>query len=163
MSETTANNIEKSTFRALWRKLDHNQRRFAVAMLGSKTKKEAAESIEVKPNTVYNWNGDVDSVIEMMQEQRRDSILEILAEEGAKAAMVKIAGLDSEDEIRRQNAATEILDRILGKAAQPTNVSGAVTVKHEPSDFSTLTDDELDTYIAICRKLGVCTEREPEA
>jgi len=123
VTETTQD-TEKSTFRALWQKLDHNQRRFAVAMLDSKSKKEAAEAIDLKPNTVYGWNGDVDAVVEMMQEQQREAVLEILENEAVKAAMVKVAGLDSFDEIRRQDAATEILDRVLGKPTQRNEVSG---------------------------------------
>ena len=118
------NDIEKSTFSALWQQLDHNQRRFAVAMLDSKSKREAAESIKVKPNTVYGWDGVVDAVVEMLQEQQREAVMEILTNESVKAAMVKVAGLDSEEEIRRQDAATEILDRVLGKPTQRQEVSG---------------------------------------
>jgi len=139
VTETTQD-TEKSTFRALWQKLDHNQRRFAVAMLDSKSKKEAAEAIDLKPNTVYGWNGEVDAVVAMMQEQQREAVLEILENEAVKAAMVKVAGLDSLDEIRRQDAATEILDRVLGKPTQRNEVTGKdgepLTVKFIDSNLS---------------------------
>jgi len=128
MSETTATSpkdTEKSTFRELWQGLDHNQRRFAIAMLDSKSKKEAAEAIELRPNTVYGWNGEVDTVVEMMQAQVRDATLEILSAEGPRAAGVKVAGLDSDDERVRQASATEILDRVLGKPTQRQEVTGA--------------------------------------
>jgi hypothetical protein len=45
-------------FAEIWAGLGHNQRRFVIAMLESKTKREAAESIGVQPNTAYKWNGD---------------------------------------------------------------------------------------------------------
>lgn len=123
MAEITQS-IEKSTFSALWQQLDHNQRRFAVAMLDSKSKKEAAESIDIKPNTVYSWNGEVDAVVAYLQKRQREAVMEILTQEAVKAAMVKVAGLDSSDEIRRQDAATEILDRVLGRPTQRSEFSG---------------------------------------
>lgn len=132
--------VKKSTFSALWQQLDHNQRRYAVAMLDSKSKKEAAESIGIKPNTVYNWNDKVDIVIAFLQDQRRDAVMEILIQEAVKAAMVKVEGLSSFDEIRRQDAATEILDRILGRPTQRSEVSGPdggpLTVRFVDSNVS---------------------------
>ena len=119
---------EKSTseanFRRLWQQLTHNQRRFAVAMLDSPTKKDAAISCELEPNTVYKWNGAVDEVVEILLENAADSAFDILEGQVVKAAMVKVAGLDSTDEKMRQAGATEILDRVLGRATQKTEVSG---------------------------------------
>ena len=119
---------EKSTseanFGRLWQQLTHNQRRFAVAMLDSPTKKDAAISCRLEPNTVYKWNGVVDDVVEILLDRAADSAYEILEGQVVKAAMVKVAGLDSEDEKVRQAEASEILDRVLGKPTQKQEVSG---------------------------------------
>lgn len=119
---------EKSTsdtFQELWQRLDHNQQRFAVAMLTSATKKEAAESIGLQPNTIYKWNGDIDTAVEFMRNHATIAALGIVQANATKAAMVKAAGLDSADEKIRQDVATEILDRNLGKPKQRQEVTGA--------------------------------------
>ena len=120
-------NLEKSTseadFAQMWQGLSHNQQRFAVAMLDAVSKKEAAIAVGLEPNTVYGWNGDVDAVVAFMRGQACESALEILVNKVVKAAMVKIAALDSADEKTRQDVATEVLDRVLGRAKQ--------SVKHE--------------------------------
>lgn len=125
----TSQNLEKSTsetgFAELWQRMSHNQRRFAVAMLDATTKKEAALAIGLEPNTVYGWNGEVDQAVAYMQQQTRDAVLGIIEANAVKAAMVKAAGLDSQDEIRRQDAASELLDRYLGRPFQRTELTGA--------------------------------------
>lgn len=120
---------EKSTseevFAELWQKLDHNQQRFAVAMLTSASKKDAAGRVGIQPNTVYKWNGDVDDVVEFMRNHAAAAALGIVQANATKAAMVKAAGLDSDDEKIRQDAASEILDRNLGKPTQRRELTGA--------------------------------------
>ena len=126
MSEQT--DIEKSTseqFKALWIQLNHNQQRFAIAMIGSATKKEAAESVGIKPNTTYGWNGIVDEVVSIMRTYSADTALAILENEVPKAAMIKALGLDSDNERIRQDSASEILDRNLGKPTQRQELTGA--------------------------------------
>jgi hypothetical protein len=108
----------------MWQRLTHNQQRFAIAMLDSPSKKDAALAIQVEPDTVYRWNGEIDDVIAYMRTQAKDAAIAILVDKVTKAAMVKIAGLDSDDEIRRQDAASEILDRILGRPTQRQEHSG---------------------------------------
>ena len=118
---------EKSTsdvnFRRLWQQLTHNQRRFAVAMLDSPTKKDAAIACQLEPNTVYKWNGVVDEVVEILLDRAADSAYDILEGQVVKAAMVKVSGLDSADEKVRQAESTEILDRVLGRARQSVDVT----------------------------------------
>ena len=119
---------EKSTsdtnFRRLWQQLTHNQRRFAVAMLDSPSKKEAALACELEPNTVYKWNGVVDEVVEILLERAADSAYDILEGNVVKASMVKVAGLDSTEEKVRQDVASEVLDRVMGKPTQRQEISG---------------------------------------
>ncbi len=119
---------EKSTsdeFQQLWQVLTHNQQRFAVAMLGCATKKEGAALVGLEPNTVYGWNGAVDAAIEFMRNHAALAALGIVRANATKAAMVKAAGLDSSDEKIRQDVATEILDRNLGKPTQRQEHTGA--------------------------------------
>ncbi len=119
---------EKSTsdtFQELWQRLDHNQQRFAVAMLTSATKKDAAQAIGLEPNTVYKWNGTIDLVVDFMRNHAAEAALGIVQANATKAAMVKAAGLDSNDEKIRQDVATELLDRNLGRATQRQEITGA--------------------------------------
>ena len=144
----TENSISEADFRELWQALTHNQQRFAVAMLHAPTKKEAADAIGLQQDTVYRWNGAIDTVIAYMRAQAKNAAIEILANYVAKAAMVKAEGLDCADEIRRQEAATEILDRIVGKPTQRSEISGpdgsAIPVKGyvqvSPDDWPDGTD-----------------------
>lgn len=114
----------EANFRRLWQQLTHNQRRFAVAMLDSPTKKDAAIACDLEPNTVYKWNGVVDEVVEILLERAADSAYDILDGNVVRAAMVKVAGLDSTEEKVRQDVASEVLDRVMGKPTQRQEISG---------------------------------------
>ena len=125
--ETPREIIEKSTSELLsevWDSLTRNQRRFAVAMQEHPTKKDAALSIGLEPNTVYGWNGRVDEAIELLSKDVSSAAYSILESYGTKAAMIKVGGLDSDAEKTRQDVATELLDRIMGKPTQKQEVTG---------------------------------------
>ena len=104
-------------------KLSKDQLRFIVALQDYPSKKEAAEAIGLKPNTVYNWNGDIDEAIQLMAQERLEGAKAIRKNALIKAIMVKIAGLDSGDEALRQKVATEIIEWELGKALQRQDVT----------------------------------------
>ena len=118
----TAENSISERLSGIWGNLTHNQRRFVVAMQEFPTKKAAAESIDLEPDTVYRWPEDVDEAIVLMSRDVREAATGVLAAALAKAAMTKVAGLDSGDERTRQQVAAEILDRMLGKATQRSEV-----------------------------------------
>ena len=122
--ETIPEKSTSSEFSLLWQTLTESQQRFAVAMLQSQSKKEAAEAIGLEPNTVYKWNGNVSRAVEIMKDDLIVATLGIIQANATKAAMVKAAGLDSQDERVRQGVATEILDRNLGKPTQRQEVTG---------------------------------------
>lgn len=109
----------------LWPKLSRNQRRFVVAMQESATKKEAAEVIGLEPDTVYRWPDVVDEAVKRLSDDVEAAVWDILHSSAAKAAMVKIAGLDDDDSKLRQAVASEIIDRILGKPTQRQEITGA--------------------------------------
>jgi hypothetical protein len=125
----TAINLENPTFNdefaTIWRSLNHNQRRFVVQMAESPTKKDAAMAINIDAHTVYNWPKSVDRAVELYHDHIRDAASGIIADSVARAALVKIAGLDSDDERIRQMSSTEILDRYFGKPTQRQEVAGA--------------------------------------
>lgn len=115
---------EVNTFAELWAKLTPTQKRFAVAMQEHPTKKDAAEAIGISPQTAYNFNGDVDAIIDFMVNNIALATLGIIQANATKAAQVKVEGLDSKDEKVKQAAATEILDRQLGKPTQRSEITG---------------------------------------
>ena len=120
-------NLEKSTseaFREIWGQLSKNQKRFVLIAANYKTKAEAARAIDLQPSTVYGWPSIVDEAIGLLQTDIAGAAVGVLATEVARAAMVKVDALDSVDERIRQDAASEILDRVLGKPTQRQELSG---------------------------------------
>jgi len=122
----TENSISEgdSEFSRLWRQLSHNQRRFVVAMRECSTKAEGAKAIELEPDTVYRWPDIVDDAIDLMDLHVKDAAVQVLADAVAKAALIKVSGLDSGDETLRQATASEVMDRVLGRAQQRHEVAG---------------------------------------
>ena len=123
-SEITAESISEQ-LSELWNELTRNQRRFAVAMQEHPTKKDAAISIGLEPDTVYRWNGIVDDVVELLSNDVAAAAYSILESYGTKAAMIKVGGLDSDTEKVRQDSSSEILDRIMGRPTQRNELTGA--------------------------------------
>jgi len=127
MSENPSKTREQSTserFSELWQALSHNQRRFAVAMLECNTKAEGACAIGLKPNTVYGWGNTVDEIIDLLIGDAKETAVGILTGALHKAVMVKVAGMDDDEPRVRQDAASEIIDRVLGRASQSLALTG---------------------------------------
>jgi hypothetical protein len=139
ITDADGTNNTDGGFAALWAKLTPIQRRFAVAMLEHPSKKEAAAAVGISPSTTYNWNSDVNDAIDYMTDNMALSVLGILAAAATKAAMVKANGLDSLDERVRQSVATEIIERHIGKVANPISLS--------VNDLRNLSDDELQRIV----------------
>ena len=116
--------VDNHKFNTIWRKLSRNQRRFVVHMPEYGSKKDCAVALGLKPPTVYGWPEYVDEAVEIYQDHVVDAATNILSESIAKAALIKMGGLDSEDERIQQMSATEILDRYFGKAKQRTEHTG---------------------------------------
>lgn len=116
---------ELERFEHMWNRLTPTQRRFVVAMQEHPTKKDAAESIEISPQTAYNWPGVVDEVVSFVANDVALAMLGIIRANATKAAAVKAKGLDSIDERIAQGAATEIIDRVGGRPTQRQEITGA--------------------------------------
>ena len=124
MVEENGGNEQNHTFPYVWARLTDSQRRFAVAMLDHKTKKDAAEFVGLNPHSVYAWGPDVDEAIDIMRRDAAAAAVDMLAGAVVKATMIKLAGLDSDDERLRQSVASEIQDRIMGKPKQSIENTG---------------------------------------
>jgi hypothetical protein len=141
--------IEKSTSERLLEilpQLSKDQLRFAIACQDYPTKKEAAESIGMKPNTTYGWPDIVDEASRLLAVESTSAALAIRRRNLVKAMAVKANGLDSDDEKIRQNAATELIEWELGKAVQKNEMTGkgggavVLTVVYQDKEKSN--DDE---------------------
>lgn len=143
--------LEKSTFQAIWEQLNRNQRRFVVAMLDQPTKKAGAEAVGIQENTVYRWPPIVDQAIELLLDDARNGAVSILVAAAAQAAITKVGGLESDDEAMQQEVASEILDRVIGKAHQTLDVtSGGASF----ADYRLKTEEELRAIVAGQRPTG---------
>lgn len=121
----TEENLKKSTSEQLSEllpQLSKDQLRYVVASLDYPSKKEAAEAVGIKPNTVYGWPPIVEQVVQMMALEATDSALAIRRRNLVKAMMVKVGALDSDDESIRQKAATELIEWEMGRAQQNLDV-----------------------------------------
>lgn len=117
-------------------KLSKDQLRYIVALQEFPTKKEAAESIDIQPDTVYRWPATVDLAAKLIAMDITESARVMRKKSVAKAMAVKLAGLDSEDESIRQKSATEIIEWELGKAMQGLDLTSGgekiiVTIKSD--------------------------------
>lgn len=110
----------------IFSKLTKDQLRFVVAMQEFPTKKEAAESIGIEPDTVYRYPKEVDEACKLMALNVVESAKTLRVRALAKAVAVKLSGLDSDDEKVRQAAASEIIEWELGKAKMPVEHSGEI-------------------------------------
>jgi len=123
--------------------LSLEQIRFITARQECATDKEAAEAIGIKPDTVYQWKHKGIPIEEACQLMAYDGLitaLHIRKRNLVKAMMVKVAGLDLDDDSLRQRVATEIIEWETGKANQPIEHKGELTVKGysivSPDDWS---------------------------
>jgi len=126
---TTTEREQKASFELdqVLAQLTPDQIRFVVARQEHNTDKDAAEAISIRPNLVSRWKHlgvPIDEAVKAMALDGLVTALHVRKRSLAKAMLVKVAGLDSEDERMRQNVATEVIEWELGKATQPTKLGG---------------------------------------
>jgi len=128
-----------SQFQSICDQLTIDQLRFVTARMNVSTDKEAAAAIGVSPDIVSYWKKQgypIDEAVKLLIHDGLVLSRTILRRSVAEAAAVKRAGLYSDDEKVRQSAATEVLDRELGKAMQPQAVTHDIQ-----------SDGRLETYL----------------
>lgn len=114
--------------------LSHLQLKYLSARVKTRTKKEAANLVNIPHNTVYGWGDTVDQVYDLMMIDSVNRALTELDRWVIAALQVKVEGLTFEGKNRaatesekiRQSAATEILDRVLGKP-----IARSIKVNHK--------------------------------
>lgn len=132
---------------AVLKELTSEQIRFVITRQEYSSDKDAAEAMGLKPNTVYHWPDTVRDAVKLMAADGLIVAQHIRRRNLAKAMMVKVAGLDSKDERIRQNAATEIIEWEMGKAAQVADI-----IIHDEPNFDSWDETELDTFIRLVSK-----------
>ena len=107
---------------------------------------EARRRCGLPTSTFYTWPEERrQQLLEIAQEYKRDAVaraLQILEDSVAEAARVKTKGLKSRKEHIAQAAADSVLDRIMGKATQRQEITGAGGGPIETKDVSDLSDAE---------------------
>lgn len=105
--------------------------RLNYVMARSKVNSDAAayRDAGIPKASFYKWEqAERDSLNDLAMRIKRETAFQaimILQEAAEKAAQVKVDGLDARDPRIKQAAATEILDRIVGKPTQRQEVTGA--------------------------------------
>ena len=103
---------------------------------------EAFRAMGISPSTFYGWDKERrEYLAETAQRLKRaNAVRATMVLQGAveKAAQVKVSGLESRKDNVKQGAATEILDRMLGKPTQRQEVdnkhSGEIEHNHKVDD-----------------------------
>ena len=122
MAATIPNRLEE-----IKAQLSPDQLAFLAERVLCRTDKEAARNLGFGYSTVLSWpekriiNEAVDLILTDSLEVARD----LLKRNLIRAAKVKAAGLDSKRVSVSQAAATEILDRFMGKPVQQNNINMA--------------------------------------
>lgn len=121
MSESQENpeNSTSEQLSAILASLTVDQIKYVIARQDTATDKEAAEAVGVKPNTVYKWPPEVDAAVRLLAVSSVEGARALMQRSLLKAVQMKIGALDSDSESVQQKAATEIIEWIMGRAAQP--------------------------------------------
>lgn len=138
---------------------------FVLARAQSDTTTEALTKIGKSSAWYYSFPQDertqLEALAEKLHQERALKAYYILEEATEDAANVKVAGLKSRDERTKQQAASEILDRVLGKAFQPVTGKDGGPIQHEDTG---LTDDErADRITALLERARTRRDRQADS
>jgi hypothetical protein len=118
---------ENSQLADILRTLSPEQLDYVRERINHKTDSETARVLKMRRQTISEWGEEVQTAVNLI---KQDGI--ILAKERMRRAIndavdVKLKGLESRNEYIRQSTSSEIIERNLGKAAQPlTGADGGV-------------------------------------
>lgn len=115
---------ETETLDEILRTLTVEQLRFVVARQNCNSDAEAAKTIGISKGTVSRWPDNVEKAVRLMLLDGVHVAQELLRRALNDAVQVKIDGLQSRHENIKQAAATEIIDRMMGKPTQRQEVTG---------------------------------------
>lgn len=110
--------------------LTAEQIRFVSARLNTKNDREAAQAIGLASSTVYNWSKTeketINAVRKLILEHAALTALAYFKRYALEAAILKVQAMLGDKNAHDkfiQDAATEVLDRVLGKPRQMVEVS----------------------------------------
>lgn len=133
------------------------QIKWVYARLVCKTDKEAAKQAGVHHVTVSQWPNKLglNRAVSLLLRSPIEAALRILEDAAIEAAIIKTSGLKSKKEGIKQAAATEILDRNMGRPKQRQEFTGAEGGPIEIEDVS--------AREKLLGRLGSIAAREAEA
>lgn len=107
--------------------LQDKQLAYVISRAKSVSTAEALRNAGLGKNVYYKWPEEEREQLEeisfRLQREQAVQALLILQDATKKAAEVKVEGLKSRDEKIKQNVATEILDRTVGKASDKIDIT----------------------------------------
>jgi transposase-like protein len=131
--------IEKKgwSIETLWPSLTATQKRYVTVAHRYETVADAAREIGVVPQTVYNWGPRVKAAVALFGDQVAQVALMELEDVLVEAAQVKVQEIRSPGSTKKlqQDAASEVLDRVLGRPLQSSQVAFKGEVEHTSPTF----------------------------
>jgi hypothetical protein len=134
---SNTNQYEDSEFTQMLAQLSDVQLKYVDAMLRCPNKKQAAQEIGVRPNTVYKWPAYVDEVVHLIRSNRLQAIKAMREQSAFKAMRVKLEGLDSSNPWIRQRVASEILAADLDAPASARSTARARNTSQDQLPLTT--------------------------
>ncbi len=121
--------------------LQDKQLAYVLSRAKSVSTAEALRNAGLGKNVYYKWTEEerahLEEVAYRLQREQAVQAMLVLQDAVKQAAEVKVSGLKSRDERVKQNVATEILDRTVGKATDKLDVTtsgNTITVKIKDID-----------------------------
>lgn len=115
----------------LLRQLSSSQLRFVSRRVWTDTDADAARELNISPSTVKAWKQNGAPIDESVRLMKHDGVImaaEMMRRALADAVEVKIGGLCDRSSSIRQAAATELIDRNMGKPTQRQEVIGRIVL-----------------------------------
>lgn len=113
------------TFEEVFNELSHKCRMYVLEKLANPAEKKVdiCERLGLHPEYIYNKKKVIDQAIDLAAGKVAEVALVVLSEHLMSAVLVKIGGLDVDDDRLRQKVATEIIEWRLGKARQAMDIT----------------------------------------
>lgn len=141
----TRNTPEMDDLRTILNDLEDRRLDYVQARSKSNSDAEAYREAGISKTIFYSWPAEErEKLNAIAQRMKRETVARAwmaIQDAAADAARVKVEGLRSRDERIRQSAATDILDRNMGKPKQAVDVtSNGETIKA----YTIITPDDWD-------------------
>jgi hypothetical protein len=131
------------TIQTLLDQLEDKRLDYVMARSRVSSDRQAYLDAGISRQTFYGWPTEererLNDIAQQLKRAGAVRALMILHDAAEEAAQVKVEGLRSRNERVKQDVATEILDRNLGKPNQPVSqdISGEVSIGITPVDYRT--------------------------